>query len=99
MEGYRDMYRGWVDFKLLFRTVIEWWEWVKGRSKRYAIRYCRVRAARERREFNKLQRQLQGCFRMGNLVGGGDMGGIQGGAGQDEGGVRAESKIIFVCLE
>ena len=33
-RGYKDMYAGWVALKPMFKSVVEWWEWVKQRTKK-----------------------------------------------------------------
>ena len=68
-ERFSEAFEGWVDLKVLFDSKREWWDWTKVRIKGFIIHFCRQRSRREKGEFFKLQRELEGFFVAGNLKG------------------------------
>ncbi|KAJ1166978.1 hypothetical protein NDU88_007371 [Pleurodeles waltl] len=58
-EELRRTYSEWQDMKDNFQSIGEWWEWVKGRIQDFFKNVGRKAARGRRREFSRLQQQLQ----------------------------------------
>ncbi|KAJ1142472.1 hypothetical protein NDU88_008786 [Pleurodeles waltl] len=58
-EELRRTYSEWQDMKDTFQSIGEWWEWVKGRIEDFFKNVGRKAARGRRKEFSRLQQQLQ----------------------------------------
>ncbi|KAJ1107490.1 hypothetical protein NDU88_004880 [Pleurodeles waltl] len=58
-EELRSTYSEWQDMKDTFQSLVEWWEWAKGRIQDFFKNVGRKAARGRRKEFSRLQQQLQ----------------------------------------
>ena len=65
-RGYKDMYAGWVALKPMFKSVVEWWEWVKWRTKKRQLQGYFVEGNLRRdctwEGYRELQEQLRAAL-------------------------------------